>query len=110
MTILKEYLLRLKAEKDCLAEELKACQTHPLSSKIKECEELLNKTLSENSAIKEGITSLSAQLYASLGCEFHPNEAVSIAVLQELAHAIHVALACASSKKEFTLYLCMDNF
>ena len=99
ITVHEENMLRLKAEIDHLAKELKAYQTHPLSSELKEYEELLNESLSENSAIKEGITSLSTQLYASLGREFHPNEAESIAVLQELAHAIHVALACAGSKK-----------
>lgn len=100
IAVLGEDLLRLESEKSSLAKKLTAYRNHPLSSEIKEYEELLNETLSENSAIKEGITSLSSQLYATLGHDFQPNETETIAVLQELAHAIRVALACAHSKNK----------
>ena len=96
---LREEVRQQESEKSCLEKELVEYRTHPLASEIKEYETLLNETLAENSEIKQGISSLSTQLYSSLGGEFHPSEEETVAVLQELAHAIRVALSCASSKK-----------
>lgn len=100
MATLNEKLQLQQAEIVRLQSELKAYHSHPLTSEIKEYEELLNESFSENSALKQGIASLSTQLYASLGEEFRPDESEPIALLQELAHAIRTAILCASSKKK----------
>jgi hypothetical protein len=55
--------------------------------------------MAECSDLKRGISDLTTQLYASLGDTFHPNEQEHLAILQELSHAIFVAMACVAEKR-----------
>ena len=69
------------------------------SKEITEYEEMIDESMAECSDLKRGITDLTTQLYASMGDTFHPNEQEHLAILQELSHAIFVAMACVAEKR-----------
>jgi len=69
------------------------------SKELEEYEEMLDESMKEISNLRNGISDLTTQLYSSIGTGFRPNEKESIAILQELSHAIYVAFSCAADKK-----------
>ena len=69
------------------------------SKEITEYEEMIDEAMAECSDLKRGISDLTTQMYASLGDTFHPNEQEPLAILQELSHAIFVAMACVAEKR-----------
>lgn len=69
------------------------------SKELEEYEEMLDESMKEISNLRNGISELTTQLYSSIGAGFRPNEKESIAILQELSHAIYVAFSCAAGKK-----------
>ena len=69
------------------------------SKEITEYEEMIDESMAECGDLKRGISDLTTQLYASMGGTFHPNEQEHLAILQELSHAIFVAMACVAEKR-----------
>ena len=94
---LKEKIVCLEGKVVSLTEETQ--RLHSQKADIAEYESLLNDTMKETDALKNGISALSAQLYSTMGIGFQPNKTEKIAQLQELADAIYACLACVRSKK-----------
>ena len=69
------------------------------SKELEEYEEMLDESMKEISNLRNGISELTTRLYSSIGTGFRPNGEESIAILQELSHAIYVAFSCAADKK-----------
>lgn len=66
---------------------------------IIEYESVLNETMEEVEAFKNGVTELSTRLYSTMGVGFQPNESEPIAQIQELQNAIFACLARVGLKK-----------
>lgn len=86
-------------ELESIQDRLETIQRNYSAKDVEEYEELLEACMKENDSLRRGISALSTRLYASMGKDFQPDEHESIALLQELSHAIYVSLTCVSSRK-----------
>ena len=82
-----------------LREQLQSLKQSADAKTLNEYESLLNETMAEADALKRGISALSERLYSTLGTGFTPEGTEPVASIQELSHAIYVALTNAGSRK-----------
>ena len=94
----QEHLSRISEELSTAKQEAEDLRKLASPNVISEYESLLNDTMNEMEKLKKGITDLSTCLYSTMGKGFAPNGNQSIAILEELSHAIYTALSCASSR------------
>lgn len=94
----QEQLSRISEELSTAKQETEDLRKLASPNVISEYESLLNDTMNELEKLKKGIADLSTCLYSTMGKGFAPNGNQSIAILEELSHAIYTALSCASSR------------
>lgn len=82
-----------------LRDQLQSLKQSADAKTLNEYESLLSETMAEADALKRGISALSERLYSTLGTGFTPEETEPVASIQELSHAIYVALTNAGSRK-----------
>ena len=95
-----QFLFFGSSRKVRLSEELEQTAASLKTNDQEELESLLDETMRETDALKNGIRALSLRLYSNPGKEFQPDSSEPIALLQELAQAIQICLSC-SGKKSF---------
>ena len=69
------------------------------NTEVAEMESLLSDSMAETDALRRSISALSTTLYSTMGIGFQPDQSESIALIQELSHAIYASLQCAQGKR-----------
>ena len=91
---LKQQSKELKS----IREKIEMMSAKSQTREINELESLLSETITEADALKTAISSLSTELYSTMGIGFKPNQSQSIALIQELSNAIYASLQCAQGR------------